>query len=254
MPLCSPNTLTFFGLYSGKKKYTGPFKTKAKAASYDEAARKILHQLISKQRKLQIFKWHRFEIVNTSTHKKKYYLVDDDEVHKCDSFVPSNLDHAGEYYLKEACKGIGANFTNLTPQKQQTYTKEQAMVKYLAAHSSSYSLWCLLMKNDVLRALIFGQASEKDIYIRTVSSGKGIQLGIYGESKSIIINDSLFQFALHQNQNENKIEPPEPKEQQIEVDLLKRKVKMLEKSIIKLELENERLRWQPDDLPAPQDE
>lgn len=223
-----------------KKTYNGPFGIKVVANSYDEASMKILKKVSSGhlKRKHSYDQCHRFVVTNASTQKNRFYLINDDETHRCNYFKESYLDYAPTYYLEKACKGIGYKFPKFN---REAYTRDQVMLLHLYANYSSYKLWVDLRKDDHVKLAILGLDTYDSVYVQELKRGK-IRMGIYerGHIEVDSLKEGLLGLALSNSQNhkDNDLE-----EEKVKIDLLERKVKMLEKSIIKLELENERLRW-----------
>lgn len=235
------------------KSYLGPFKKKVYASSYDEAAVKILKKLNSHrfQNKHNIHRsWHRFRVENISTRKMKYYLVDDDEVRRCPSFEPTNLDYARKDYLERACEGIGIDSEKISPEIQGTITLSQARVVFLSEHSHSYRMWMDFVEKG--SNVIFRGVSKSKVWINDGGENT-VRIGINGvgyitldEKEGLLSRVMVRKSPLDKKKIADEIEKAlvaVKEKHKIKTELLKRKIKMLEKTVIKLELENEKLRW-----------
>lgn len=233
-----------------QKTYVGPYNQKVRASSYDEAAIKIVKKLKSSRfrNKHDIWRaWHRIRVVNESTQSKKYYLVDDDEVKRCDPFEPSALDYASESHLIAACNGICLESKKISPDLQKTITLNQARVQILSKYRSSYELWDKFVNKSP--PFIFGSIDAKKVWIYC-RANQIIRIGVYGVGFiTLDSGEGLLSQAMSQKREKDTPavvtanEDEMREKHKVKINLLKRKIKMLEKSMIRLEAENEKLRW-----------
>lgn len=220
------------------QEYRGPQNIKVTAKSFDEAAKKILKRLRKvKDENSERIRRHRFFVNNKTT---KYYLVGPKNTFtKTGSFIPSPLDTSSKYKLKRVCKGINIAFDDDIPDDSADGGKtiEQKLLEYIDQRWESYVIWKLINSNDDLKYLVFGLKSHDNSFVE--KKGGNYAIGIRGEGNVSVPYDLGIVGSIIGWHNFVQKQKDEVK---VDKDVLKRRIKMLEKNLINLETENEKLR------------